>query len=199
MQHLKHCLTISLVCMATNLSAQTMPVDNTGWYVGGFFGNQSSDIEKTSRTISDSHYTFGALAGYHFTPWFGLESTLFTNNQDASKSSALRSTGTIGVTFTPKVTWEINNRLSVYAKAGLSSLAYYEEYRSDRRFDEDDTDTWRGVGSTYGVGANLSLSANTWLRLSYDKHQARVDDADNKLSDIDLDLAQTSVGLYYQF
>lgn len=187
-------LTLPLfVAFALPAVAEDMPVadkDHTGFYVGGAINQVTLDISDSGESDSESATGFGAYGGYNFNEWFGLEANLFltTGLGDSEFDVAAGA-----LTFAPKFTLQFNETFSGYAKVGLSSMAVVV----DSAFDDV---TFSGVGFTYGVGLNASVSKHLNLRLSYDVTTGDLDSDDyDWIDNIDTDIKQLALGLHYQF
>jgi outer membrane immunogenic protein len=189
--------------------AEDPSVSDTGWFVGGTLGQATSSLGRVDSTDN----SFGLYGGYNFTPWFGLEGSFISADRGTDKYNEVRSASIGGFTVTPKLTFVINNTVSLYAKAGLSALAYVvEEYDSyyydgyDYDYDYDygynygNDSSWAGLGTTFGVGAEFRLVKGLKLRISYDQASATLENDSRYYSfDIDAKISQTSLGLHYQF
>ncbi len=186
--------------LATSVSslAQEQTLVDTGWYIGGAIGHQSSEL-KDSATSKSTDASFGVFGGYNFQPWFGLEGSFYLGETDVDGSSSLRSAGFGVLSITPKFTLAINDAAALYVKAGLASIGYSEEYRSGSRYSRSNTESWSGAGTSLGIGAEYRIHNGVKIRLSYDQFRATLEDVDDYYADIDAELFQTSFGVYYQF
>ncbi|MES2676365.1 MAG: porin family protein [Pseudomonadota bacterium] len=192
----KIALTSLVFVFSTSVFAQDEVTNDTGWYVGGYLGSQSSEL-KDYGTWKNTDTSFGVFGGYNFSPWFGLESSFLVNETD-ERNSGIRSAGFASGSLTPKFTLAINDQVALYFKAGFASIAYTEEYRNNGWYSDDD-ESWAGVGNTFGVGGEYRINNGLRLRLSYDQARATLEDVDDYYADKKVKLFQTGLSLYYQF
>ncbi len=189
-------LSTTLLAISFSSYAEETASENTGFFIGGFAGQTKSKLEGYKETVN----SYGVYGGYNFTPMFGLEGSFFTTSNYSKYDSNLRTAGSGGLTFTPKVTLPINDAVSVYLKAGVAVLAYVEEYKyANYNNNYDRNASWGGIGNTFGVGAEFRIMNGLKLRVSYDQYRATIEDDNNYYNDMDLKLSQGSVGLHYQF
>lgn len=162
--------------------------EQTGFYVGGGLSSTSLKIESES---SQSGMGFGVYGGYNFTPWLGLELSLY-----ASGDLGENNTDVAAATFslTPKFTIPLNDVVSLYGKVGISSMAIVIEDDS-YWYDEE----LSGVGLTYGIGISAAITKGLIIRASFDKTSAEVESDSYYNYEVDADLSQFTVGLHYQF
>lgn len=192
----KIALTSLVFVMSASVFAQEEGANDTGWYVGGYLGSQSSEL-KDYGTHKNTDTTYGVFGGYNFSPWFGLESSFLVNETD-ERDSSIRSAGFASASLTPKLTLALNDQIALYFKAGFASIAYSEEYRNNGWYSDDD-ESWAGTGSTFGVGGEYRINNGLRLRLSYDQARATLEDVDDYYADKKVKLFQTGLSLYYQF
>ena len=195
--------------------------DHSGWFVGGKLGNLNTTFETYSYDGFDyeavesekSASVVSVYFGYNFTDWFGLEAEMsitgdadedLINNElgyDAVDSSAL-----VGLRLQPKFTWQIANRIGLFAKVGLYSAAYAATIESNPYSATNnyysETHSWSGTGFTTGVGVQYTAVAGLTLRLVYDYSFAELDTKDDGVFDekpIDATVSEFGLGVHYQF
>ena len=189
-------LSTTLLAISFSSYAEETASENTGFFIGGFAGQTKSTLEGYKETVN----SYGVYGGYNFTPMFGLEGSFFTTSSYSKYDSNLRAAGSGGLTFTPKITFAINDAVSLYLKAGVAALVYVEEYKYANYSNYYDRNAaWEGIGSTFGVGAEFRIVNGLKLRISYDQYRAVVADDNDYYSDLHMKLSQGSVGLHYQF
>ncbi|MCE9687983.1 porin family protein [Shewanella sp. AS16] len=184
------CLSIasSILILTCGMAAAHAETDKTGFYVGGSLGQMQ--VELNHGDFDESGVGFGVYGGYHFNEWFGLESHLFVSGD--------LDVGNVGVaaaswTFAPKLSYQINDTLSVYAKAGAALMAVV----FDSAFSDQD---FSGQGWTYGVGINAAVTEHLNLRLGYDIIKGDMDSKKGwRVKDLDTEISAVTAGLHYQF
>ncbi|UJF22196.1 porin family protein [Shewanella sp. OMA3-2] len=171
------------------LSLLSLPVmaenDHTGFYVGGAVNKVEFKVDDSEKETG-----LGIYGGYNFNHWFGLEANLFTSgNLGEDEFDVVAGAFTV----TPKFTLQFNDTFSGYAKIGLASMAL--------AIDTPDADTtFSGVGITYGVGLNASVTESLNIRLSYDVTSGDLESDDyGWINDLDSEIKQLALGLHYQF
>lgn len=171
--------------------AQDSSVEDTGWFVGGSIGQAKSELDGGWKTTDTS---LGIYGGFNFTKWFGLEAAFLS--AEKKKYDFDFSLGSLSLT--PKFTLAINDAVSLYAKAGLSSVVLTVEYEDEDFGDE--SEDWSGIGTSYGIGAQFHIVNGVKLRISHDVISADLESDDYDYDDdLETDIAQTSVGVHYQF
>ena len=145
---------LGAAAMAMSAGAVAQQAD-TGWYVGGSFGQSDLDIDKdTAWKIS---------AGYQINRTFSAE-VGYTNLGEASES-------VFGVPASFEATaWEVigigkfpvANQFSVYGLAGIA-MVEGEAKALGVTVSDDSTELTFGVGAQYDVSRNLGVRAQ-WQR-----------------------------------
>lgn len=171
----------ALLSISFSAYSQDSSVEDTGWYLGGSIGQFESEFEAADN-VKDSGV--GIYGGYNFNQWFGLEGS-FGSVEHGDYDISI---GNLSVT--PKLTLVINDVVSLYAKAGLSVVALIDD-----EYDED----WGGIGETYGVGAQFSITKGLKFRIGYDLINVTLENDDDSDFEVDTDLTQTTLGIHYQF
>lgn len=173
------------------VSLATLPVmaevDNTGFYIGAAVNN----VELKAVDESEKETGLGIYGGYNFNQWFGLEANLFVSGNLGDDEVDLVAGA---LTLTPKFTLQFNETFSGYVKFGLASMAVVaDSYYADT--------TFSGIGVTYGLGVNLSVTDSLNIRLSYDVSSGDLESDDDYYfpEDLDSDIKQLALGLHYQF
>ena len=188
---------------ASAVSAEGDTYNDTGWYVGGGLGSASTEADNNTFSQDESSSSFLAYGGYDFTDMFGLESAVISTGDVANNRANLDDAGFFAITFTPRFSYRINENFSLYGKAGVALLAYFEEYNNSIPFQRDDDISWSGVVPTFGFGAQFDIYRHFKLRLSYDTMSGDLDDNEddytNTVQDIDAEVEVVSLGLHYDF
>ena len=176
----------TLTLLATTLLTNNVSADTSndrGFYIGGAL----SSIDITLGQIDSSAVGVIFVSGYDFTEWFGLDGQLLvTTGLDINdEENAFAS-----MSIAPKFSLPLNSHTKLFARAGLASAAFSDEY-SD----------YSGIGITYGIGAEFKLNEGVFARLSYDQLNADMEDVDDDFfsPDIDVDMSQIVASVYYRF
>lgn len=86
----------------------------------------------------------------------------------------------MGTSFTPKLTHNVNENLSVYLKTGLQYVAY--EQSGDSFY--DDEIVWNGIGPVFGAGFQYSFDFGVRVRIDYNHSQLALDRSENSSFDM---------------
>lgn len=213
--NIKHALLITfLSVLSTTALADTSKYDHTGWYIGGSLGGiiAQTELDISSSTKTDVNAaSLNIYGGLNFNSVYGLEFSIDGNDDISDDNQGGDYDARIStIQITPKLTAQITDIFSLYARAGVTFIFYTEEY--DNPYLTDDEITWAGLGGTIGVGAQFSVSKHLHLRISIDRTQGKLSNAgedDNfydaskgkmtNAPDVDIALTRAAMGLHYQF
>lgn len=209
---------ILLSFIAVSVSANESKNDYSGWYIGGSVGQINAktelDLKNTNESDADAS-SLGIYGGLNFNENIGLEAAIIVNGDVSDKDMY----GTRGeydasvssISLTPKLTWQMADAFSLYAKWGISIVSYAEDY-DDSLIQKEDQLVWSGIGGTAEIGAQISITKHIHIRTSIDHTiadlNAQEDDNDYYNSatgeiidapDIEISLTRASIGLHYQF
>ncbi|WP_299003443.1 porin family protein [uncultured Shewanella sp.] len=204
-------LLLTLGCTHTVMA----DTSDRGFYVGGDIGRTQLKFG----SFDESATSIGVYGGYHFNEWFAIEGHVFgTGDYDTGFEgmSGTYNGNTItlnkaelsasGLSIAPKVTWQINDTFSAYAKAGVTYMNISSElsgtYNGHYGSISADYDGW---GYVLGAGVTAAITPHLVVRLGYEFMEADLD-SDDRLAQVfnatkmdDTKLSQFSVGLHYQF
>ncbi|MCL1125928.1 outer membrane beta-barrel protein [Shewanella surugensis] len=204
-------LLLTLGCANTAM-AET---NDTGFYVGGDIGRTQL---KFGSLLDDSTTSVGAYGGYQFNEWFAIEGHVFgtadyDTGLEGQSGSYNGNTFTItkadvsaaAISITPKVTWQINEIFSAYAKAGISYMQVNSEWGAtlNGSYGTSSLD-YDGFGYVLGAGVNAAITPHLVVRLGYEFMNGDLETNDSlaqatNMDKMDTDLSQFSLGLHYQF
>lgn len=172
--------TLAVVCaIGTGLAMSTASADP---YIGAKLGYAWIDDVCYQESCSDDDLGAGLFLGYDFTDYFSLEAgyDYLGQYESSFKDGSRFSEHTLSAyTLTPKGSYPINEKLDLFAKAGIAYLDYSDQ--NDSVF-------------TGGLGAEYQFTKNLAARLEY---QYYADLEDNHVED--LSSSFLSVGLTYFF
>ena len=210
-------LALSALAWAALLPTQAQaatPLDGSGWYVGGMLDYLVFDGEykETDLPMAGDSLRFDGHAGgitlfggYDVNRWFGVELHM-RNGGDVSSSSEYDASIS-EIVVSPKFTWQLAPRVSVYGKAGLGVGSYTMEF--DRPwYWEDDEFYWSGYVLSAGVGLQVGITDRLFLRGSYEYSEYHMEPTDDiawngsfyyRVPDVDAILRSTAVGVFYKF
>lgn len=187
---------IAALCAMPALAA----TEHTGFYVGGGISNVDMDIKYVDESLSATGFTL--YAGYHINEWFGIEGAVTAatdlGDDDSDLTVAAFSVG-------PKFSYIVNDKVSVFGKVALASVALDDGYTHYGDDDWDDEADFSGLGYSLGTGVHFAVTEHLNIRLAYEYINAELDNntryyADAAyFSDIDTELSVLSLGLHYQF
>lgn len=186
----------------------------SSFYIGGLFGR--SNAEQTydqNIVLDDEDVVFGAYGGYDFSPSFGIEfSSVFTTiDNEKTELLYVDDAYLTVISIAPKYTFNINDDIGLFVKAGLGLAIYLEDYDSDDYWSYDDSDAWFGAGLYVGAGIEIMVNEHVDFRLSADFIEAELDadnddcdcyyNDDNRIrrADFDLEFSTVSIGMHYRF
>lgn len=204
-------LLLTLGCTHTVMA----DTSDNGFYVGGDIGRTQLKFG----SFDESATSIGAYGGYNFNEWFAVEGHVFgTGDYDTGLEgqSGTFNGNTVAITkaelsaaaisITPKVTWQINETFSAYAKAGVTYMNISSElggtYNGFYSSVSADYDGW---GYVLGAGVNAAITPHLVVRLGYEFMEADLKSDDwaaqafNATKMDDTKLSQFSLGLHYQF
>lgn len=182
--------TLTLLCALTSMPTLAA-TEYSGFFIGGGVSNVDLDIKYIDEDFSGTGFTL--YGGYNFTQWFGLEAAISAATDLGDSSSDLTAAA---FTVTPKFSLVLNDTVTLFAKAGIASVALNDDYYDDGW--DSDAD-FSGIGYTLGTGANFAVTEHLNIRLSYEYISAELDADSNYYSDIDTELSVFNLGLHYQF
>lgn len=174
--------------LAMNVSAKEKQSDTTGWIVGGGIGLVSISIDPEGRrgldNFSETASIYSVFGGYNFTPWFGIEFDLSQSEKITDKNER-QDADILGTSFTPKVTYAVNDKFNVYLKAGAQYLAYEQQIAvSNRTYYYYNDETWNGIGPVFGFGAQYSPLGGLRFRLDYKYSKQTLDTSTTSIFDL---------------
>ncbi|MDP8566791.1 porin family protein [Methylophilus aquaticus] len=179
----------SLIITGALLASTSFPASAEGFYGGLNLGLGMPDLRTPSGVDKDKQAVVGALAGYKFNDYFGIEGQYtgigkVTDNVSGSvKADALSLTA---VGFVP-----LNDGFNLYGKLGVASTK--SKVSGDLPVYSDATHT----GATYGLGAEYHFDKNIAMRVGWDRYKAAVDVTGGGSKTFDSNV--TSVGFTYSF
>ncbi len=185
-----------LLPLALILASGSAIADQQGAYIGGNIGNASTNLSAhghdKSFNLDDDVLAYGVYGGYNFTENLGLEATIGqTDEQEHVKKGY--------ATLTPRIMFPLNDRFSVYGKAGIAYVAADANYNGHEDINRGDIDV-DGFGWTAGAGVNFAVAEHLNVRAGVDYLTAELEDSHNDRSlNIDSDTTIYSVGVDYKF
>ncbi|MGP9800665.1 porin family protein [Rheinheimera sp. NSM] len=167
--------------------------EHTGFFIGGGVSNVDLDIKHVNENLSATGFTL--YGGYNFSNWFGIEASVSAATDLGDNNSDLTAAAfTVG----PKLSYIINDTITLFAKAGLASVALDDDYYDDDWDWGDDAD-YSGLGYSFGLGSHFAVTKHLNIRLAYEYINAELDADSRYYNDIDTELSVLSLGLHYQF
>jgi OOP family OmpA-OmpF porin len=166
---------------------------DTGWYVGGHFGQSSADCQVTVGSCDDSDTAWKILGGYQINRNFAVE----FGYADLGTISV----SAFGQTFNLETTawdlvgvgsWPFANQFSVYGKLGF--------HRSETEVGSAKDD---GIDLTFGLGVRYDFSRNLGVRGEWQRYSSVSTPSATQgpvtitASEGDIDLL--SIGIVYKF
>lgn len=192
------------LALSTVLGATSVQATDTGFYIGGSFGQSKvsdfngSDIDAelasmgiTSSTSTDDKDTgWKAFAGYRIMKYLAVEGA-YTNLGEATANTIV--TSPVAATVNTKIEAEswtlsavgilpLNDQFSLFARLGLNAWNSDISSTGTASDSADGTDVVYGLGASYNITKNLNLRGE-WERYVFD--------------DTDVDLL--SVGVAWMF
>ena len=203
----KHRIAPIVLTFLVSFTAHADDTTSSNWYIGGALGNASTQADNSTFSQSESAGTISVYGGYEFTESFSIEVAAINTGDVANDRSGLEDASFFALTFTPKFNFSVSNKASLYAKAGISLLSYYEEYDAPIAGVRDDEIFWADIVPTVGIGVQYDIKEMLAIRLSYDYMSGDLDDIDdendsaggNTVQNIDAELSIVTIGLQYQF
>ena len=191
----------ALLSASISVQAET---DDRGWFVGGTVSNFNvkAETEEGDGFTDSTENGLSVIWGYNFNSFFGLESQFFYVDGIKHEWSYTYRDSTYydfykismaGFSITPKFKARLSERFSLYGKLGLADLAYDTNAYGE---------SWDGIVFTYGVGSEFDLTNRLKLRLSFDHYDGTLEGGDYSYyddSDLEVDVSQIGLGMYYQF
>lgn len=201
----KHRIAAIVLTFFVSLCAQAD--DTTNWYIGGALGSASTKADNSTFSQSESTGMLSAYVGYEVTEFFGIEAAAINTGDVADDRSGLEDASFFALTLTPKFNFPVSNEVSLYAKAGISLLSYYEKYNAPIVGVRNDEIFWIDIVPTAGIGAQYDISEMLAIRLSYDYISGDLNDYDDKndsggsntVQNINAELSIFTLGLQYKF
>jgi len=197
-------LFILISLLSLNANADVNRVDDTGWYAGASIAYASSEIELKNKFIQkENAESFGFYGGYNFTGWFGIEGTLIQTGDVSDNRDNLVKADLFGLSFTPKFTYRFTPNFSVFTKLGVAFISYEEEYDNVLILERDTEETWSGLATNLGIGAQFDIPYGIKIRVSYEVFKGTVGSNDEtsyrRIADVDAKVNLTSLSMHYQF
>ncbi|MEH8015646.1 porin family protein [Rheinheimera muenzenbergensis] len=170
--------------------------EHTGFFIGGGVSNFDLDIKYVNEDLSATGFTL--YGGYNFSNWFGIEASVNAATDLGDNNSDLTAAAII---VGPKFSYNLNDTITLFAKAGLASVAVVDNYYAEDRGDWDwgDEADYSGLGYSYGLGSRFAVTKHLNIRLAYEYISAELDADSSYFYDIDTELSVFSLGLHYQF
>lgn len=171
------------------LAAGAMNAQAEGLYGGLNLGLGMPNLHTPNGVDKDKQAVAGALVGYKFNEYFGVEGQYtgigkVTDNVSGSvKADALSLTA---VGFVP-----LNDGFDLYGKFGVASTKSKVSGGLPTYNDASHT------GATYGLGAEYHFDKNIAMRVGWDRYKAEVDVTGGGSKTFDSNV--TSVGFTYSF
>ncbi len=180
-------------------------LDKAGWFVGSGVGMVMLEVKPINQpqlaSKKENTTLYTVFGGYNFTDWFGLEFDLSAST-DFTDVNTGRDAYILGTSFTPKLSYSLNESLDVYLKAGFQYLAYEQTYGTYSNYDI----TWNGIDPILGAGLQFSFPSGVKARLDYKYSSLTLDRSENSLysydiydEEIDLTFSSITFTLNYQF
>ncbi len=163
--------------------------DTSGFYLGGHIGSISTEFGGSDLKNGT---VFGVYGGYDFNHWLGVESNFLLSN-NIGKNNVDVYAGVLSIA--PKISYQINDSISIYSKVGIASLAL-------ELSDSTGSNTYSDLTWTYGFGVNVDITNNIAARLSYDVISGEVENENyfaTGRNDIDVDMKLLMLGVQYHF
>lgn len=182
-------ITSSMMIAAALLASTSLTASAEGFYGGFNLGLGMPDLRTPNGVDKDKQAVVGALAGYKFNDYFGIEGQYtgigkVTDNVNGSvKADALSLTA---VGFVP-----LNDGFNLYGKLGVASTK--SKVSGDLQTYNDATHT----GATYGLGAEYHFDKHIAMRVGWDRYKAEADVTGGGSKTFDSNV--TSVGFTYSF
>lgn len=206
-------LMASSVLLST--AAQAQNIADTGWFVGGQISQADLKLEsRNQEELSFDAPMLEARGGFRFSPYFAIESTLGLTVAGSSSNDDVDDPSLLKLSTAAKLIAPINDRVQLYANAGLAILSYAYEERGSYSYNiypyrsrYNDTHNYVGNNFLIGLGIEFEVSPSLVLRLAYDSMSGELEyegDGDGdyyrySAPDLDATLSQIGVGLHYQF
>ena len=187
----------TITAVAISMISATAAAQESGWYVGGAFGqSEAKDFCSAvpGRTsCDDSEVTLKAMGGYQFMRNFAVEFGLTGVGEFEASSPGVRTTITIGIAEATAVgIVPLGDKFSLFGKVGVYTSGV--EIKTETIFGSNTDDT-RNSDLTYGAGVGLAITPKLVVRAEWQRYQDV--DAGNLLGKSDLDIV--SLGMVYRF
>jgi OmpA-OmpF porin, OOP family len=163
--------------------------DDDGFYVGANLGIGKPDINTTNGTSKHSSAVGGALFGYKFNKYVGVEGQYtgigkVTDKANGTAKGDATSLSVIG--FLP-----LNDEFNLYGKLGLAHTK--TTVSSNLLPMQDATRT----AITYGLGGEYNFNKNVGMRFGWDHYNAAVDMTGGDKNNVNANVV--SIGAVYNF
>ncbi|MDY6982725.1 MAG: OmpA family protein [Pseudomonadota bacterium] len=205
----------TLMMLATCASTQGFAQEQTqetGWYVGGSFGQTETEFRDArmvsalnglsfttnSLNLDDEDTGWKVLGGYSFNKWLALEGSYvdlgefsaLANLTPASQQFGEASMSGMGLDLVG--TLPLTARFAAFARAGLANMKVEQEFNPTRgTYFTNSSD--RDYHEKYGLGLEYRLTDNFALRTEYERYT--IDD--NRITDNHVDMM--SIGVVFRF
>jgi OmpA-OmpF porin, OOP family len=183
---------VSAALAAPAAFSQARPAD-TGWYVGGSFGQSTADCDVSPLSCDDKDTAWKIFGGYHINRNIALELGYANLGEITITGGGVNVTAEstawdlVGIGIFP-----INNQFSVFGKLGLYRGTVDVSSNVGGSGDDSTNGLTFGLGVRYDFTRNLGLRAE-WQR--YGELEAPSGSALTGESDIDV----LSIGIVYSF
>jgi OOP family OmpA-OmpF porin len=191
---------LAVAGMVASSASMAQQRQDTGWYIGGSFGQGEIDIDCTGTTsCDDSDTSWKIFGGYHINRNFAVEVGYGALGEVKASTPPFGGIPAADVKIETNA-WEvvgigslpIADRFSLFGKVGL--------YGADTDIDVafagfgTVTDTDDNVGLTFGFGARYDFTRNFGVRAEWQRY------SDVKASDFgEFDVDVMSVGIVFRF
>lgn len=170
-------------------TSNTAFAKDQGFYLGANLGIGKPYINTTNGTDKSSSVVGGALLGYKFNKYVGIESEYtgigkVTDKVNGTAKGDAASIAVIG--FLP-----LNDELNLYGKLGV---AHTKTTISSNLAPMSDA-TRNSI--TYGLGGEYNFNKNIGMRLGWDHYSAAVDMATSNKNNVNANVV--NVGVVYNF
>jgi len=182
------------------VSVEVAQAPSTGFYIGGGYAYQHSDVEDHSYNtpVDVDSNNIMLLAGYYYNQYIGVEARysisvgdVTVEDNTAKEESSDFETTNLAIYLKPK--YSINDKFGVYGLLGYGKTTF-----ENLRDEGDDTGFQWGLGANYNVNSKVAVFVD-YVNLVDGGDLDGINASPGVDADLDVDTYAVNIGVTYKF